>query len=80
MDAWIAAYNIAGGQTGYLYELSTDASGVIEKAVKEKNIEPEMAHACFYQIQYQAVIHRGIRKLNVSQILGGIRSKHYFRF
>ena len=79
MDAWIASYNIAHHQTGYLYQLSTDASGPMLKAAKEGTAEVEMTRGYFSMNEYQAEAHSGIRRFNVSDFLFGLRCREYFR-
>lgn len=79
MDAWIASYNIAHDQTSYLYELSTDASGLLLKAAKEGTAEVEMTRGYFSMNEYRQEEHMEIRKFNVSEFLFRLRCKEYFR-
>lgn len=78
MDAWIASYNLANGESGYLCELSSDASGVMWKAVREETENPENIRAYFSIRQSSLEKQMGIRKFNVSQFLCRIRCEKYF--
>ncbi len=78
MDAWIASYNIAHGQTDSLYELSTDASDPILRAAKEGKAELYRTRPYFYENKFQAEAHSGIRRFNVSEFLFGLRCREYY--